>query len=208
MPQVRVRNRNAIGGANAEPVTLAEAKEQLRVTDSNSDDLINRLIIAATDYTENVLSRSIIEKTIDLYLDAFPPADNVPIEIPMPPLISITSIKYYDNSDVEQTWSSALYTVDTDQSYKGRVYPAINQSWPSTRNYPKAVHVEYQAGYADSGDSPVDEADNVPDEIKHAILLLIGHLFENREATTVGVEVKSVPLGYDALLANYKIRQF
>jgi len=206
MAQSRRRNRNAVGGATAEPVTLTEVKEQLRISGSDDDDLLNRLIIAATDYTENVLQRALIEGTCDLYLNRFPFRDDIPIAIPLPPLISITSIKWIDNQGVEQTWSNTLYTVDTDQDYCALVYPNENESYPSTRSFPKAVHIEYQAGYADSAASPVDEADNVPSEIKHAILLLIGHWYENREASTAGIVINSVKMTFNALVANYKVR--
>jgi len=208
MPQTRARNRNEAGGAQAEPVTLTEVKAHLRVDHANDDDYINNLIIVAVDYTENITGRSLIEKTYDTYLDAFPASDNCPIYIDAPPLISITSIKYYDDADVEQTWSSAEYVVDTDQMYKDKVYPDRNYSWPAARIFPKAVHIEYVAGYEDSAASPVDLADNIPLEIKQAILLLIGHLYENRESTMVGIKIEEIPTGYDALISSYVVRAF
>ena len=118
------------------------------------------------------------------------------------------SIKYYDESDVEQTWSSAEYVVDTDCDYKGAVYPARTYAWPATRLFPKAVHIEYVAGYEDSAASPVDLADNVPQTLKQAILILIAHWYENREETIVGTTVERVPDAYDALIANHKVRRF
>ena len=206
MPQARRRNRNAVGGAAAEPVTLTEVKDQLRVIGSDEDDLLNRLIIAATDYTENVTQRALIEGTVDLYADRFPLRCDIPINIPLPPLISVTSIKYFDNQGIEQTWSNTLYTVDTDQDYCALVYPNQNQSYPSVRDFPKAVHIEYQAGYAATVVSPADLANNVPDEIKQAILMLIGHWHENREASTAGIVLNTVKLAFNALVANYKVR--
>ena len=139
-------------------------------------------------------------------MDRFPASDYHQLKIPLPPLISVTSIKYFDQSDVEQTWDSAEYVVDTDQDNQGLVYPGRNYSWPAARDFFKAVHIEYQAGYADSAASPVDEADNVPQEFKQAILLLIGHMYENREASSAGIEIKTVPMGYMGLLENYRVR--
>lgn len=206
MPQARRRNRNDAGGPAAEPVTLTEVKNQLRIVGSDEDDQLNALILRATDYTENILQRALIEGTCDLYADRFPSRDDIPIAIPLPPLISITSIKYYDNQGVEQTWSNTLYTVDTDQDYCALVYPNENESYPSTRDFPKSVHVEYVAGYEDSGASPVVESDNVPNEIKQAILLLIGHWYENRESSTAGIVINTVKIAYNALITNYKVR--
>lgn len=166
------------------------------------------MIEVATDYTEDVTSRSLMPKTYDMYLDAFPLSDYESIRIPMPPLISITSIKYYDTSNVEQTWSAAEYVIDADCIYAGLVYPGIDDAWPSARLFPKAVHVEYIAGYADSGASPADLQDNIPKPIVQALYLLIGHLYENREMTTAGIEIRDVPTAYDALISNYRVRAF
>lgn len=206
------KNRNLTGRAliTAAPVyaiTLQEAKDQVRVTHSNEDDKLNLFIAAACDYTEQVLSRTLIEQTWDLYYDAFPCGSNA-IEIGSPPLISITSVKYIDSAGAEQTWDSANYTVDTDQAYQALIYPAINASYPSARDYPKAVIIRAVTGYENSGASPVDYADKVPSTIKQAILLLLGHMWENRENSTIGIEVKTIPMGYDAMLASHKVRKF
>ena len=208
MPRSQKRNRNAVGGATAEPLTTAEVKTHLRIDHANDDDYIDTLIIAATDYTETVCSRSLIQGTFDLYLDAFPVDSCESIWLPSPPLISITSIKYYDDLDVEQTWSAAEYEVDTDHPYKGHVYPARTYTWPNARNFHKSVHIEYIAGYDDSGASPEDLADNIPQELKHAMLLLIGHWYENREDTAAGIKIDTIPTAYDALIANSKVRAF
>ena len=207
MPQVKARNRNQAGGAQAEPVTLAEVKDHLRVDHTNDDDYINSLIIVATDYTENITGRSLIEKTYDYYADCFPPIYSIAIELDAPPLISVTSIKYYDEADVEQTWSAAEYVVDTDQLSKGKVYPGRDYLWPATRLFPKSVHIEFIAGY-ESTSSPQDLPENIPVELKQAMLLLIGHLYENRESTAAGIKIEQVPDSYDALIANYKVMAF
>ena len=205
------RNRNLTGRAIVTApavyaITLQEAKDQVRVTHSDEDDKLNLFIAAACDYTEQILSRTLIEQTWDLYYDRFPCGDNA-IEIGGPPLISVTSVKYIDSADTEQTWDSANYTVDVDQAYQALIYPAINASYPNTRVYPKSVIIRIVTGYENSGASPVDYADNVPSTIKQAILLLLGHMWENRENSTIGVDVKTIPMGYDAMLASHKVRK-
>lgn len=194
--------------ATVQPVTKAEVKSNSRLIEGTTEDtLLDQLIAAATDYTERALGRALVSQTWDLYLDAFPPSDKHMLEVPRPPLISVTHIKYWDLNDVEQTWDSSKYVVDTDREYKAVIYPAINESWPSPRVFPKAVNVRYVAGYADSGASPPVLADNVPEAIKQAIMMLVGHLYENREASAP-IEVRTVPLGYDALINQYKVFAF
>ena len=190
----------------AEPITLAEAKAHLRVTHSNDDTYINSLIAASRQTLEQIMNRVFISQTWTEYFDEFP-VEGCAIELSRPPLISITSIQYYDESDVLQTWSNTKYTVDTD-SYKGRVYPTRLESYPSARLYPKSVIVTYVAGYQDSAASPVDLADNVPEPIKQALLILIAHLYENREPVIVGTSVVDVPMSIQALIAPYRVIEF
>lgn len=207
---MRNRNRNGqtiVTPAAAYPVTLTEVKAQLRITSSDEDTFLNSLIEAATEYTEAYCSRSFIAQTWDMYLDTFPFCNTTPIEVPLPPLISVTSIQYYDSASTLQTWDSASYVVDTTKAV-GLIYPDMNYAYPSTRIFRNSVIIRFVAGYADSGASPIDLADNVPMQIKQAILLLIGHLYENREMTTPGVMIQNVPMSYDALLANIKIWSF
>ena len=202
---MHARNR-LITAPAAEPVTLQEAKDQLRIVDTAEDTKLALFITAAVAYTQEYLSRVLIEQTWEMILDAFPYGGV--IEVDLPPLISVVSIKYMDENDTEQTWDATKYTVDVDQPYNGLIYPAINESYPSTRNYPKAVTIQFVAGYENGGASPPVLADNVPPVIHQAILLLIGHMWENRESTTLAVDVKTIPMGYDALLAMYKLRSF
>lgn len=126
-----------------EPVTLAEAKLHLRETESARDALIQSLIAGATDFSERETGRRWITQTWDLFLDAFPAWG---IEIPYPPLASLTSIKYVDSAGVEQTLASADYLVDV-KSEPGRVTPAYGKTWPSIRSQMNAVTVRFVCGY-------------------------------------------------------------
>ena len=199
--------RSLITAPVTNPITLAETKEHLRITATDEDDYIILLIKAVTKYTENYLSRSLIEQTLNLWFDQFPLCNTEEMIISAPPLMSVEFIKYYDENQDLQTWDSANYVVDVD-STTGLVYPVMGGSYPGTRFFPKSVNVQYVAGYENSGSSPVDYADTLPDDIKQAMYMLAGHMFENREATTPGIVIQNVPIGYAALLANYKIRSF
>lgn len=198
----------------AKPLTLAEAKAHLRVDGSDDDDLITALIAAATahiDGRDGWLNRALVSQTWDLTLDAFPGANRFnpygAIQVPLPPLISVTSITYVDTAGATQTLSSSLYTVDV-KSTPGRIVPAYGKTWPSTRDQVNAVTVRFVAGYADSGASPADPADNVPQAIKQAMLLMIGHWYANREAVNVGNVVNEMPISAAALLNPFRVWSF
>ena len=180
-----------------EPVTSTEAKAHLRVDTTADDTLIGTLITAARQHVEAHLRRALITQTWELVTDAFPVGDV--LRLPLPPLVSVTSIKYTDEDGAESTFSSGLYVVDTD-STKGRVVLKNGETWPSvTLAAANGVRVRYVAGYG--------EASAVPRPIRQAILLLIGTMYENRESVLVaqGVTVAQLPFGVDALLMPYRI---
>ena len=186
----------------AEPVTLTEVKNHLRIDTTDEDGYLGALVTAARLHTEQVTNRALVSQTWDWWFNGFPALS---IVVPKAPLISVTYIKSTDTSGTLKTWDSANYTVDTD-SYEGRIYPNYNGEWPSdVRNHPKSVNIRFIAGYADSGASPQILADNVPQALKHAILFLIGHLYENREMTSQNMTITNVPMSYRALVDPYRV---
>jgi uncharacterized phiE125 gp8 family phage protein len=184
----------------AEPFTTAQAKSHLRVTESADDTLIDTLILAARKRAESDLGRALITQTWEMYLDEFPFNYSPGIVPPRAPLQSVTSIKYIDNDGVEQTWSSADYRVDV-KSEPGRITPEWSESWPTPRVITNAVTVKYVAGY---GDASTD----IPQDIRQAMLMLIGHWYENRESIVVGTITAPVPQSYEWLIAPHKVFDF
>ena len=171
-----------------EPVTLAEAKTHLRVDGSDEDTFIEGLIQAAREWCEDYERRAYITRTITAKFDRFYST----IILPMPKIQSVTSVKYLDTAGTEQTLSTDYYDVDTYRE-PGAITLAYNKTWPTTRDINNAVEVVFVAGYGD--------ADDVPERVKCAIKLLIGHLYENRE-TTSPINISEVPLGIKSLLTN------
>lgn len=146
----------------AEPVTLAEAKSQLRVDGTDDDTLITGLIKNAREYCEAFQNRAMVTQTWDLWLGAWPSGDH--IEIPLPPLQSVTSVKYYGTDDTEYILAATEYDTD-DKGYKGRVALKYGKSWPTTTLRPSnAVVVRFVAGYGDA-------ATAVPQKVKQAMML-------------------------------------
>lgn len=190
-----------------EPLTRAEAKTHLRVDSdiTDQDGLIDGLIIAAREYVENYCRRSLVQRTLELRLDCFPGQ----ILLPRGPVISLTSVKYLDNSGVLTTVDSSIYQTDL-YSMPARVMPVFGSIFPIA-GYGRlnAVVVEYEAGYAHSSGSPTDLADTVPSSIKAALKLLVGHWYENREVVVMNVAPpQEVPMAVKHLLAPYEIRDF
>lgn len=134
---------NTIFGPEGEPLTPADAKSQLRIDVSTEDSLTARRISSARNWAEDYIARALVTRTFEWTIDAFSEL----LYVPMPPLRSVTSIKYVDAAGVEQTLSAADYTVDV-KSHPGRIIPAYGKTWPATRGHINDVTIRFRAGYA------------------------------------------------------------
>lgn len=174
-----------------EPITLADAKLHLRVTASTEDDLINSLIVTARQRAEELSMRSLVTRTLDLYLDVWPGCGF--IKLPTPPVQSITSVTYTDVDGVTGTMSAADYYLATAS---GKLVLKSGASWPTAQlRGAESIVVRYVAGYGDAGD--------VPAWAKHAMRLLISHWYINREEVTLGTVGHKLPeAAYNMLMSN------
>jgi uncharacterized phiE125 gp8 family phage protein len=168
-----------------EPVTTAEVKSAIRVDISTDDTRLDNLTTAIREEYETIKRRTLVTTTFDLFLDCFPSSDYVPIILPRPPLASITTIKYYDTDGNQQTWSSALYEVDTN-IHPGRVKPIDGESWPDTDdNKYGLVEIRFVAGYG--------AAAAVPQRFKRELFAQIQHWYDII-GPTLDRDMKEVPL--------------
>jgi uncharacterized phiE125 gp8 family phage protein len=179
---------------DVEPVELDEMKLHCRIEADihEEDDLVLSLIRAAREKFEKLTGRQIMQSTWELVLDGMPSGV---IQLPRPPLSSIVSIKYIDPYDyTEQTIDPSLYEVDIGPT-PGEIRPAyLQQFWPMARCWPGSVRIRFIAGWAE---------EDVPDSIKAAIKLLVGHWFENRE-TVNEKPGDEIPLCWDSLIWLWK----
>jgi uncharacterized phiE125 gp8 family phage protein len=169
------------------PVSLDQAKTHLRVTHTDDDQYINALLLAATSWAEKFQTRTYVTREHTMYLDKW----QTVIRPTYSPLIATgVVIKYLDTNGAEQTLSSSIYRVDASTE-PGRITVAYLQSWPDIRYVTNTITVTYNAGYG--------TAAAVPDEIKAAIKLIVGHFYEHRE-TVSEVKMENVPLSAKELL--------
>ena len=185
----------------ASALAVADVKAHCRIDDSTEDALITGYIKSAERYLEKQTSRQLMPATFKLSLDCFPrgiyddPATSAieghDIICPVAPLSSIVSIKYLDLLGVETTLSSAVYVALSAET-PGRIVLAYNNEWPTALTRAGAVTVEFIAGYA--------SAAAVPEDIKQALLMLVGHWFENREAVIVGTISSQIAFAVESLI--------
>ena len=194
-------------GTGDRPISVAEAKEHLRVVDFTDDDTyIGQLIDAATTWCEDYCDRTFADKQYTVAFDDF---FGTRIELPRPPVrlnataaSATVTISYVDTGGATQTltWAQSgtqQFRLDRDH-VPALVYPLYLEVWPSVRLDDKSVQITYLAGYGGAA--------NVPTPAKHAIKMLVGHWYLNREA--VGSAGQNVPLGVPALLEPLKWKQY
>lgn len=162
-------NFKVITAVAAEPVSLAEARLQLKVdADDTSHDtyITNVLIPGAREFAEHYTGLALAPRTLEAAMDEFPACSDA-IVLPMPPVTSITSVKYTDEAGDEQTLDTADYALD---AYDNRtVALTYDSTWPATQCIPNAVRVRFVCGY--DGQAEGDPA--LPQAVKAAMLLHI-----------------------------------
>jgi uncharacterized phiE125 gp8 family phage protein len=202
-----------------EPITLADLRLHLGIepyeVDSSGagthphDRMAMAMLGAAREFVENYTGRSVALKTYELALDAFPDDD---IELPNPPTVSIESLAYVttDSSGdyVEETVDATGYSLDRHQADSGAAWlsPAAGGSWPMPSPVINAVKIRYRAGYqVPEPDSSAEDADPLPYAMRAAMLLMVGHLYANREAVS-DKAMTEVPFAVEALLRPLRVR--
>ena len=180
-------NPKLVTAPSIEPVTLAEAKEHLKIDHGDEDTYITNLITAARRYCEKYTRLALIEQTWAWTLDRWPagkdtcdqnlaPAlrggDKRFIDFPITPLLSITSITTYDDLDNATIWAASNYYTSSAQ---GRIYRRTGTSWPAVGRVGDGIEIVFKAGFGSL-------ASDVPAPLRQGLLQLIAHLYEHRVA--------------------------
>ncbi len=166
-------------------VNVAEIRDHVRVDDGCDDLMLKSYINAAVDYCEGHTRRIIGRQQFRATFPGFKC-----IELPHP-LTTLDSFRYYDKSGAQQDVPVSTYHLDRS-TVPASLVLADGKSWPETATRPDAVSVEVTAG-------------DVPDSIRQAIYLLVGHWYANREAVNVGQPAHEVPLAVESLLYPHRI---
>lgn len=202
------------------PVTLTEAKAHLRIDSTAEDDLISTLITAATRWAEDYCDRTFCHTQWQMRVDSFYGAigspvqfglkadgnniegrqgtvPNLDVELPRPPMVqsgtaTAVTITYTPAvSGTTATLDATEYRVDR-QATPGAARPLYGKTWPSHLVDQNSVTVTWWAGYSSDGTS-------VPATAKSAVLMIVAHLWKNREAS-IEATLNEVPFGVKALL--------
>jgi uncharacterized phiE125 gp8 family phage protein len=161
----------------AEPITLAEAKAHLNIHDDDSrDEYIARLIMAARRMVENDTGLYLVQR--DVAETRTPQHGKI---VPYwRPAVSVASVSYHDDS------AGQVLTDFVLSSGSG-----VRATWPRARW--GEFTITYTAGLSED-----DWASGQYEDLRHAMMLLIGHWFNAREA--VGNVTSEIDLAYRSLI--------
>ncbi len=127
-----------ISAPASEPLTLTEAKAQLRIEQSNTDDdtLLSDLIEVVREQFESETGRALVVRDVTAVCDEWP--DNDTLSLPIYPALGVSYVRYIDTDGVTQTINASDYSVDTI-GQSPRIMLTDDAAIPETGNYPNAV---------------------------------------------------------------------
>ncbi|MGV1013702.1 MAG: head-tail connector protein [Methyloceanibacter sp.] len=176
-----------------EPISLAEAKAHLRVDSDDEDMLIEQLIVTARMFIERALGLALITQTWSYFIDTWPRSFTV--ALPLTPVQAVSAVKLHDAEGGTTTLDEVAYAVDV-LSQPARV--VLTGAVPTvTLRALNAFEVLLLAGYG-------DEKEEVPETLRHALVLLVAHWFERREPVVLGSTPQEVPATVAGLLLPYR----
>lgn len=165
--------------ATNEPVTLAEAKRQVRAADfTDDDDYLTDLIAAARNHAEKYCGVYLAQQTVSVQADSWCDFDHLSVR----PAQSVTSIAYIDQFGNPQTLATTVYELRGDA-----IVTKYGQAWPTIQK-DSLITLTAVVGFA-----------AIEPAVKHAILLRIADLYENRESAS-----DADWTSFDSLLSNHR----
>ena len=179
---------------SVEPLTLAEVKAHLRLDDAQEDALLSSLIAAAREHLERETGLCLMTQAWRLYLDDWP-VDGI-IRIAKSPVQAIQVVTVFDAE------GAPLHVSLEDHLLDGTGRPA--RLWlrdlPAPGQPLNGIEVDFSAGFGEAGT-------DVPDTLKRAMLIHVGHMFAFRGVLSPDEQPAGIPDGYDRLIAPYRMRR-
>jgi uncharacterized phiE125 gp8 family phage protein len=176
------------------PVSVADMRDHLRITDQSEGAYLESLIEAAVSHMdgEGDLGRAMITQTWAQWV----PQSPGDVRLLMGPFQALVSVEYYDAAGTLQTATIGDFETRLSGDFV-ICRPKENREWPTADGRPDAIKITYTAGF---GATPA----NVPTGIRHALKLLVSHWYENRGIASQDA-MNDVPMAYHALVGNERV---
>jgi uncharacterized phiE125 gp8 family phage protein len=191
-------NLRALGPVSQSPSVSDEAIAEYLRADLGDTFEISRLRAAAEQIVSDMTGRAVLNRSFVLSLAAWPVRSCLGfksaaklIELPRSPLVSVTSVKYYDLDGDQQTFSADKYLVIAGYE-PGSIYLKDEYEFPEIYDRPDAIQIEFIAGTG-------TETSNTDATLAQAILLICRHFFSggspNLGETKDGLAAERILLG-------------
>lgn len=183
-----------LAGPVSEPIALAEARAFLRLDDTAEDAFVTTLITAARLHVEGVTGRALINQTWRLVLDAWP--NNGAVRLPVAPFRSLVAVRAYDEAGTAHTVGLTQFLPEAGSLPARLLLPPVVAGMPVLRRN-LGLEIDFVAGFGPSGS-------DVPADLRQALLVLVAHWFEHRDAVVIAGSGALVPAGIDRLMEPYR----
>lgn len=215
-----ITGRNIISYAHnaTDYVSLTEAKQHLRVTQTNDDAYISNLISMAMETCSQYVGYSIRKATVKYGFDSFvgQPSIMNPVngtQLPVGNLLRIpsrvlelTNIQYIDENNTVQTFTDYVVAPEPFGSFGRTIFV---ESEPATVTDDTTKYLaNVVEGFELQTATGVDESTKFPEAIKFAVLLLVAQYYDNRQSIVTGTIQSRLEYGFEYLLDGYKINVF
>ncbi|MBI1268372.1 MAG: hypothetical protein GC193_13175 [Cryomorphaceae bacterium] len=174
-------NAKVVATLGSEPITVAEAKNYLKVDFGADDALIERCIVAARAYVERYIDATIVQATIDATFSNIEFENELCVDLPRGAVSEITSVTQYDDKGVG----------DIIEEYY--LLPSNRLRIPDYNATSSALVVRYQANM-----------DAVPEPIISAMLMIIGDLYQTRSGSVMEASTSEVNFSVAKILAPFR----
>jgi uncharacterized phiE125 gp8 family phage protein len=183
-----------LSGPAIEPLTLADAKQFIRVEHNDDDDVITALIAGSRIHVETQTRRALITQGWRLVRDVWPELGCVPV-LPVP-LRTLDAVRVYKSDGSTLAVDLAAFTVDKAAAPARLSF--MRGALPTPERRVAGIEIDVTCGY---GSAP----ENVPEPLRQAIRLLVAHWYENRGVVAIGREIAVLPQTAAALIAPYRM---
>ena len=180
------------------PVSLDELKLHARVDTDDFDDDLTLKLEATVRHVEEITRRALITQEWKLSLPRFPFGGRE-IVLPKGSLQAVGEITYLDLDGERQTLDEEAYAVGASTE-PALVVPAYMTTWPAARIFRDSVQITFTCGFGDA-------ADDVPADLRHAIVLFAGWAFQGVESDqSLGGTDTARERAFKALIAKWVLR--
>jgi uncharacterized phiE125 gp8 family phage protein len=179
------------------PLSLAEVRAQCRLTDDDGTDedaLLMSYVRAATEEAEDYTGLALITQDFEQRFSAFPSE----MVLGRRPVQEVLSVAHRDVTDTYLALDPIYRVAGLNSHRSGAIIRlGYGQFWPTIYGDAEAVRVLYRAGFGDTHN-------DVPEKIRHAIMMLVAYWFNQRESALIDPVIVEVPFGFHRLLEDWR----